>query len=134
DQIPDKFLESGIGGLNIVARTASEPTGLIPDMKQAVRSIDKDVPVYNISTVEHVVASSIAKQRFTLLLLGSFSLLALILASVGIYGVMAYSVAQRTHEIGIRMALGAERQKILGIIVGGGLKLALFGVGVGFFG
>src|SRR5262249_38346628 len=103
-------------------------------IKQKVRDIDRDVPVYNISTVEEVVASSIAKQRFTLMLLGSFALLALLLASVGIYGVIAYSVAQRTHEIGIRMALGAGRPKILGIVVTGGFKLALIGVAAGLIG
>jgi predicted permease len=134
DQIPDQFLASGLGGLNILARTASDPIGFVPAMKQRVRDIDKDVPVYDISTVEEVVASSIARQRFTLLLLGSFALLALILASVGVYGVMAYSVTQRTHEIGIRMALGAGRPRILSIIVGSGFKLALLGVGAGLIG
>ena len=134
DQIPDKFLESGIGELNIVTRTASEPTTYVSAIKERVRNVDKDVPVYNITAMEQVVGSSIAQQRFTLLLLGSFALLALILASVGIYGVMAYSVTQRTHEIGIRMALGAGRPKILGIVVGGGFKLAMVGVGVGLVG
>src|SRR5262249_49472013 len=134
DQIPDKFLASGIGGLNVVARTASDPASFVAAIKQKVRDIDRDVPVYNISTVEEVVASSIAKQRFTLMLLGSFALLALLLASVGIYGVIAYSVAQRTHEIGIRMALGAGRPKILGIVVTGGFKLALIGVAAGLIG
>jgi len=134
DQIPDKFLESGIGELNIVTRTASEPTSYVSAIKERVRGVDKDVPVYNISSIEQVVGSSIAQQRFTLLLLGSFALLALILASVGIYGVMAYSVTQRTHEIGIRMALGAGRPKILRIVVGGGFRLALVGVGVGLAG
>jgi predicted permease len=134
DQIPDQFLASGIGELHVVVRTASDPAGLVPAMKQTVRNIDRDVPVFDISTVEEVVASSIARQRFTLLLLGSFAILALILASVGIYGVMAYSVTQRSHEIGIRMALGAGRPRILGIVVGSGVKLALFGVGAGLIG
>jgi len=134
DQIPDQFLASGIAELHVVVRTASDPAGLVPAMKQTVRNIDRDVPVFDISTVEEVVASSIAKQRFTLLLLGSFAILALILASVGIYGVMAYSVTQRSHEIGIRMALGAGRPRILGIVVGSGVKLALFGVGAGLIG
>jgi len=131
DQIPDKFLASGIGELNIVARTTSDPAGFVPAIKEKVRDIDTDVPVFNISTVEQVFASSIAKQRFTLMLLGSFATLALIMAAVGVYGVMAYSVTQRTHEIGIRMALGARRPKILGIMVGSGFQLALIGVAGG---
>jgi predicted permease len=134
DQIPDEFLASGIGDLHVVVRTASEPAGQVSAMKQAVQNIDRDVPVFDISTAEEVVASSIAKQRFSLVLLGSFALLALVLASVGIYGVMAFSVTQRTHEIGIRMALGARRLRILGAVVGSGFKLALFGVGAGLIG
>jgi putative ABC transport system permease protein len=134
DQIPDQFLASGIGELHVVVRTASDPAGLVSAMKQTVQKIDRDVPVFDISTVEEVVASSIARQRFTLLLLGSFALLALILASVGIYGVMSYSVTQRTHEIGIRMALGAGRPRILTTVVGDGFKLALLGVGAGLIG
>jgi predicted permease len=131
DQIPDEFLATGLGGLSVVARTASNPTSFVAAMKQKVRDIDRDVPVYDISTMDEVAASAIAKQRFTLLLLGAFAALALLLASVGIYGVMAYSVSLRTHEIGIRMALGAGRPKILSIVVGGGVKLALVGVAAG---
>jgi len=134
DQIPDKFYSNDIGGLGIIARTASTPSSYLPAIREKVSEIDRDVPVFEARSLEEVVASSIVRRRFILELLGAFALLALILASVGIYGVMAYSVSQRTHEIGIRMALGAERSIVARMVVGAGIKLALLGVSIGLAG
>src|SRR4029077_9671299 len=93
--------------------------------------IDPDQPVYAVNTMEQLRADSIAPDRLTLMLLGGFAAVALILAGVGIYGVMAYSVTQRTHEIGIRMALGARQGDVLGMVIRQGMKLAVVGLGIG---
>jgi putative ABC transport system permease protein len=116
---------------DLVVSTEVEPMGLAATVRRTVWEIDKDQPVSNISTMEDVLSESVARQRFSMLLLGIFAALALILAAVGIYGVMSYSVAQRTHEIGIRMALGAQASDVLKLTVGGGLKLVLIGVVIG---
>jgi putative ABC transport system permease protein len=93
--------------------------------------VDKDQPVADIDTMDHIVSEAIARQRFSMLLLGIFAALALVLAAVGIYGVMSYSVAQRTHEIGIRMALGARRADVLQMTVKQGLRLVSAGMILG---
>jgi len=100
-------------------------------LRNAVWAVDKDQPVSKIDTMEHIVAGAVARQRFSTMLLGIFATLALILAAVGIYGVMSYSVAQRTREIGIRMALGAQRGDVLKMTVKQGLKLIVMGVAIG---
>ena len=116
---------------DLVVKTEVDPATLAATVRQTVWEIDKDQPVSNIRTMEEILLQSIARQRFSMLLLAIFAGVALILAAVGIYGVMSYSVAQRTHEIGIRMALGAQTGTVLKLAVGYGLKLVVAGVVIG---
>ena len=115
----------------LIVRTSVEPMSLATSIRDAIWAVDKDQPVANVDTMDHIVSEAIARQRFSMLLLGIFATLALVLASVGIYGVMSYSVAQRTHEIGIRMALGARRADVLQMTVTQGLKLVGTGMLLG---
>lgn len=117
--------------MTIVVRTAGDPRALAGALRQEIRALDKDLPPYNIKTVNDLLYESLARERFTTLLLIVFAGLALVLASVGIYGVMSYSVTQRTHEIGIRMALGAQTRDIFTEVVGQALRLAGVGVAIG---
>lgn len=118
----------------IVVRTASDPLGVIGAVKEEVRSLDNDLPVSNVKTMEQVISTSLERPRFTMLLLVIFSGVALILAAIGIYGVMSYSVIRRTHELGIRMALGAQPKDILKLVVRQGFAMVITGVAIGLIG
>ncbi|MGB7024075.1 MAG: FtsX-like permease family protein, partial [Candidatus Acidiferrales bacterium] len=115
----------------IVVRGDTDPLRLVSAVKSQIWSVDKNQPISKIATMEQVLSDSIAQRRLYLVLLGVFAGAALLLAAVGIYGVMSYSVSQRTHEIGIRLALGAAQSEILKLILGHGAKLALLGVATG---
>jgi putative ABC transport system permease protein len=122
------------GNLNLVVRTDADPTSLAGVVRGAISGMDKDLPVYRVQTLEQYVIDSMAQRRFALTLLGIFALVALALASVGLYGVLSYSVTQRSHEIGIRMALGARAADVLRLVIGQGMLLALAGVALGIVG
>ena len=115
----------------ILARSSTDTASIIPALRNQIRELDANVPVFNVRTMEQILADSIAPPRFNAMLIVLFAVLALILAAVGIYGVISYGVTQRRHEIGIRMALGARPSEILKMVVGQGLKLVLIGIGIG---
>jgi len=118
----------------LVARSASDSTAIVPAIRAAIREVDPDQPLYRVMAMEQIVSESAFQRRFSMFLLGIFAAVALVLAVIGIYGVMSYSVTQRTHEIGIRMALGAGRRNVLAMIVGRGLVLTLAGLALGLAG
>jgi len=127
------FLETS-SKMTLVVRATQNPTNLIADVRGVIRSVDRDQPIGNVRTMENIVSEFVAPRRLTMLIAGLLAALALLLAMVGLYGVISYSVAQRSHEFGIRMALGAERADILKLVVGQGSKLVLAGVGMGILG
>ncbi len=123
--------ESPMLGLNLAVRTASDPTVIISGLRNIVRSLDPEAPLFQVRTMEEVLSTSVAPRRFNMLLLAAFAGLALLLASIGIYGVMSYSVSQYTQEIGIRMALGARAADVLRLIIRQGMGLVLIGLAIG---
>jgi len=125
------FLEMPEYGMSFVIKTTLEPAQMIGVIREQMRSVDPDQPIYDVKTLAERRAESVAPQRFNLLLLGLFAGVALTLALVGIYGVMAYSVVERTREIGVRMALGAQIQDVLKLILRNGITLALIGIAIG---
>jgi putative ABC transport system permease protein len=125
------FRQSASSHMTLVVKSGTEPAALTSAIRYAIASIDKEQPIFGIATMQQLVNDSVSTRRITLILLGVFGALALVLGAIGIYGVIAYSVAQRTHEIGIRMALGARRGDVVRMILAQGAKIASAGVVIG---
>ncbi len=123
--------QDGWRSMVLVARTTVDPASLAGSIRQNVWAIDKDQPVFDVRTMQEVRSLSVGLQQFNSVMIGIFAVVALLLASIGIYGVMAFAVTQRTHEIGIRMALGARTTDVLKMVVGNGMKLAFLGLAIG---
>jgi ABC-type antimicrobial peptide transport system permease subunit len=130
-QMPEKVMPLVAKSVAVVLRMHGSPTSIMGQVRETVKEIDQRDVIYNVQTMDEVVATSYAARRLTMILLTGFAALAMMLACVGIYGVVSYLVGQRTQEIGIRMALGAQRRDIMVLVLGEGVKMAMIGAGVG---
>ena len=135
--LPTMFLaypQAPDGGMTIVVRSSGDAAAMTTAVREAVRSVDATIPVYNVATMHDQVSRSILAQKLSGSMIAVFALMALVLATVGVYGLIAYSVAERKHEIGIRLALGAQGRDVRRLVVGQGLRLTLTGIGIGVIG
>ena len=129
--MPQNPYPNALRNVFLVVRTSVDPKSLAAGIRGELRSLDRDVPLSQVQTMEDVVSDSLSQRRLNMSLLAAFSVLAAVLAAVGVYGVMAYMVAQRTHEIGIRMAMGAQQRAVMMMVLGDGAKLTAIGIGIG---
>jgi putative ABC transport system permease protein len=124
----------GIPSMSVAVRTTGDPLLMARPVRDAIHDVDKDMPLSNVQSMDQMLESSLGQRRLSMILLGAFSAIALLLASIGIYGVLAYSVTQRSRELGIRMALGAARGRVLRLVIGQGMVLAVIGIAIGLVG
>jgi putative ABC transport system permease protein len=134
NQAPNDMLPFLAPRMNIIVRTTADPLTLTAAIRREVQALDPNQPVFNVNTMEQTLDQSLVTERLSMTLLAFLASLALILAAVGIYGVMSYTVTQRSHEIGIRMAIGAQPRDVFKMVIGRGMMLALIGVAFGFAG
>ena len=130
-QIPDQFVPLVVPGITAAVRTSTPPSGFTEPIRQAVSRMNSQQITWGMQTMEEILEGSMARRRFSMFLLGIFAGLALVLSSIGVYGVISYLAGQRTHEIGIRMAVGAGRRDVLLLILGESLKMSGAGVLIG---
>jgi putative ABC transport system permease protein len=126
------YTQSPIPSFTLLVRTSGDPSGVSAAVSRAVQSVDPDVPLYQVRTLESIASDRVAERRLAAVLISIFGMLALALAAVGTYGVMSYAVTQRSHELGIRMALGAQRIDIFKLVLRSGMMLAGIGLVIGF--
>jgi len=134
NQAPDDMLPFLAPRMNLIIRTTADPLNITAAVRREVQALDPNQPVFNVSTMKQTLDQSLVTQRLSMTLLAFLATLALILAAVGIYGVMSYTVTQRQHEIGIRMAIGAQQRDVFKMVIGRGMILALIGVALGLAG
>src|SRR6185437_10643076 len=130
-QVPDQFMPLLARGVSVVVRTASSPLAVVGGLRSTLERLNSQLVMYGVQPLDEAVSDSLADRKFSMILLGAFAGLALVLSAIGIYGVISYIVGQRTHEIGIRLALGAQPSDVLRLILGQGTKLALIGIAIG---
>ncbi|HVX40322.1 MAG TPA: ABC transporter permease [Gemmatimonadaceae bacterium] len=123
--------QAPLRAMTVALRTAGDPASVLSSARQAVQSVDRELPLAGVNTLDQLVENSVGQRRLSMILLVAFSIIAIVLASIGIYGVTSYSVTQRTRELGIRMALGAARSRVLALVIGQGMALAALGVAIG---
>jgi putative ABC transport system permease protein len=128
------FLQSGTGSVTFVVRTSGDPAGFLPALREQIWQIDPGQAIYHASTVDDLISETLVVRRFHVMLLASFSLIALVLAAIGIYGLISFSTSRRTGEIGVRMALGAREADVVGMILREGMQLSLVGILLGVVG